>query len=146
MILSGVILGQTDTSPLFTIGDKFYADDGKVYKYLQYSTGTANLTPAVGDVVGYVKENPLLVTPDVSDCGIGAGVLVSAPADNEYCWVQIRGFATISTALTAGADGNALTLVGAGDRTLDVSALVSDAVVAYAVDASAKEIFCNFPE
>jgi len=147
MLLSGVIVSQADAELKYTLGSKFYADDGKVYKYIQYDEGTANLASAVGNVVGYIEESGVIATPDVSDTdGIGAGVLASAPADGEYCWVQIRGLATISTALTAGADGNALTLVGAGDRTLDVANAVTDVVVAYAVDVSAKIILCNFPE
>jgi hypothetical protein len=48
--------------------------------------------------------------------------------------------------LTAGADGNALTPVGSTDGTLDVSAAVTDAICAYAVDASAKIVLCNFPD
>ena len=87
-----------------------------------------------------------MVTSDLSDsAGLGAGVLQSAPADGEYCWIQVKGAATITPALTAGADGNALTAVGATDGTLDVSALVTDPVVAYAIDASAKIIMCDFP-
>jgi hypothetical protein len=73
-------------------------------------------------------------------------VLQSAPADGEYCWIQIRGAATITPSLTAGSDGNALTPVGASDGTLDVSAAVTDSICAYAVDASAKIILCAFPD
>jgi len=51
----------------------------------------------------------------------------------------------LTIALTAGADGNALTAVGAGDGTLDVSAAVTDAVCAYAGDHSDNEIICAFP-
>jgi hypothetical protein len=86
------------------------------------------------------------VTSDLSDsAGLGAGVLQSAPANNEYCWVQIKGPATLNTALTAGGDGNALTPVGSTDGTLDVSALVTDAICAYAIDASSKIVMCDFP-
>jgi len=59
--------------------------------------------------------------------------------------VQIKGPATLTIALTAGADGNALTPVGAGDGTLDVSALVTDHICAIADDVSAQEIICDFP-
>jgi hypothetical protein len=76
---------------------------------------------------------------------VGAGVLQAVIATGEYGWVQTKGPATLTTALTAGADGNALTAVGATDGTLDVSALVTDAVVAYAIDASAKIVMCDFP-
>jgi len=124
-----------------------------VYKFVQYEAGAAATAGVAGEVVYYYAPggasagSTTVVTSDVSDsAGLGAGVLQAAVADGEYCWVQIKGPATLSIALTAGADGNALTAVGAGDGTLDVSALVSDAVVAYAVDASANIIMCAFPE
>ena len=68
------------------------------------------------------------------------------PGNLTFGWVQIKGPATLALALTAGADGNALTAPGATDGTLDVAALVTDAICAYAADASAKKIVCMFPE
>ena len=59
---------------------------------------------------------------------------------------QTKGVATLTTALTAGADGNALTAVGAGDGTLDVSALVTDFICAVAIDASAKIVMLTCPD
>lgn len=126
------------------VGDVFDGADGKSYKFVQFSQGA--VAAVVGNVTGYVAESTTQVTSDVSaTSNIGAGVLMSAPADGEYCWVQIKGVATITPALTAGADGNALTLAGAGDGTLDVSGAVTDFVCAVAVDASAKIIMCDFP-
>jgi hypothetical protein len=126
--------------------------DGKIYKWVQYDTGAGSVAAVSGQVAYYYAPSgasagaTTVVTSDLSDsANIGAGVLQSAPTDGQYCWVQIRGPATLSIALTAGSDGNALTAVGATDGTLDVSALVTDAVVAYAIDASAKIIACNFP-
>jgi len=136
----------------FGIGDHFESADGKVYKFVQYDTGAGPVASVVGNVAYYYAPGGAsagatsVVTSDLSDsAGLGAGILQSTPADGEYCWIQIKGPATITPALTAGADGNALTAVGATDGTLDVSALVTDAVVAYAVDASAKIIMCDFP-
>ncbi len=153
MILTGVILTQVDTSPQFTLGDKFYDNDGKVYKYVQYNSGAGTVAAVAGNVAYYYAPSgasagaTTVVTSDLSDsAGLGAGVLQAVITSGSYGWVQIKGSATITPALTAGADGNALTAVGATDGTLDVSALVTDAVVAYAVDASAKIIMCDFPE
>lgn len=152
-IMSGVDVTQVDATAEFTPGIKFCDHDGKVYKYVQYDTGAGSVAAVSGNVAYYYAPSgasagaTTVVTSDLSDsAGLGAGVLQSAPADGEYCWVQIKGAATITPALTAGADGNALTAVGATDGTLDVSAAVTDAVVAYAVDASAKIIMCAFPE
>lgn len=134
------------------LGDRFEAPGGLVYKFVQYDTGAGSVAAVAGQVAYYYAPSgasagaTTVVTSDLSDsAGLGAGVLQAAPADGEYCWVQIRGAATLSIALTAGADGNALTAVGATDGTLDVSGAVTDAVVAYAIDATAKIIACNFP-
>ena len=126
------------------VGDVYDGADGKSYKFVEFTQGA--VAAVSGNVTGYVSESTTAVTADVSTTDrVGAGVLMSAPADGEYCWIQIKGVATLTTALTAGVDGNALTLVGAGDSTLDVSGLVTDHVCAVAVDASAKIIFCDFP-
>lgn len=136
----------------FGVGDHFEDQSGKIYKFVQYDTGAGPVAAVAGNVCYYYAPGGVsagattVVTSDLSDsAGLGAGVLLSAPADNEYCWIQIKGPATLTTALTAGADGNALTAVGATDGTLKVSALVTDSIVANAVDASAKIVMCDFP-
>lgn len=153
VILTGAIVSNVDTAPKFPLGTKYTANDGKMYKYVQYDTGAGPVAATSGNICYYYAPGgtsagaTTVVTSDLSDsAGLGAGVLQSAPGDGEYCWIQIKGSATITPALTAGADGNALTAVGATDGTLDVSALVTDAIVAYAVDASAKIIMCAFPD
>ena len=86
-----------------------------------------------------------VVTSDLSDSNeVGAGVLQSAPTDGQYAWIQIGGTATLSIALTAGADGDPLTPTGATDGTLDVTAAATSPVCAFAIDASAKIIACQF--
>lgn len=134
------------------LGDHYEGPDGKVYKFVLYDTGAGAVAAVSGNVAyiyapgGASAGATSTVTSDLSDsAGVGAGVLQSAPADGEYCWIQIKGPATLTTALTAGADGNALTAVGATDGTLDVSALVTDHICAIAVDASAKIVMCDFP-
>lgn len=135
------------------VGDRYTTHDGKVYKFVQYDTGAGPVAAVVGNVAYYYAPGgasagaTTVVTSDLSDsAGVGAGVLQSTPGDGDYCWIQIRGPATLTTALTAGADGNALTAVGATDGTLDVSAAVTDHVCAIAVDATAKIVMCMFPE
>lgn len=151
--IAGVVLNANDTVPKFTPGVVYQAADGKKYKYVQYDTGAGSVAAVAGNVAYYYAVSgasagqTTQVTSDLSDsAGLGAGVLQYALADGEYGWIQISGPATITPALTAGADGNALTPVGASDGTLDVSALVTDSICAYAVDASAKIIMCAFPE
>ena len=134
----------------FGLGDKWTGPDGKVYKFVRYDTGSGSVAAVAGRVCYYYLADGYstnIVTSDLSSSvNIGAGVLQSAPLDGEYCWIQIRGAATLTTNLTAGSDGNALTPVGATDGTLDVAALVTDHVCAIADDISARTIVCMFPD
>jgi hypothetical protein len=148
----GVNLSRVSDTPEFAPGDHAKFQDGKIYKYVQYDTGAGPVAAVAGNVCYYYAPGgasagaTTVVTSDLSDsANLGAGVLQAVATDGQYCWIQIKGPATITTALTAGADGNALTAAGATDGTLDVSAAVTDAVVAYAIDASAKIIMCDFP-
>jgi len=134
------------------IGDRFTDQDGKEYRFVQYDTGAGPVAAVAGNFAYYYAPSGAsagatsVVTSDLSDsAAVGAGVLMSAPGDGEYCWIQTRGPATLTTALTAGADGNALTAAGATDGTLDVSAAVTDHICAIAVDASAKIVFVTCP-
>lgn len=135
------------------LGDLYVSHDNKKYRFVKYNTAAGPVAAVIGNVCYFYAAGGVSagqsneVTSDLSDsANLGAGVLMSAPGNGEYCWIQIKGVATLTTALTAGADGNALTAVGATDGTLDVSAAVTDAIVAYAVDASAKIVMCDFPE
>jgi len=151
-ILVGVdftAVSSTAQHKLGQLGMISNSTDSRMYKYVKYDTGAGPVAAVSGQVAYYYtldgyKNNT--VSSDLSDSiELGAGVLQSAPTDGQYCWIQIKGPATLTTALTAGADGNALTAVGSTDGTLDVSALVTDSIVAFAVDASAKIVMCDFP-
>lgn len=149
----GIDLTTNDSTPKFKPGSIGRTDDGKLYKYVRYNSGVGAVAAVAGNVAYYYAPSgtsagaTTVVTSDLSDsAGLGAGVLQTVITSGNYGWVQVSGAATITPALTAGSDGNALTAVGATDGTLDVSALVTDAVVAYAVDASAKIIMCAFPQ
>lgn len=124
-------------------------EGNKCYKYVQYDTGAGSVAAVAGQVAYYYLAsgyNDNKVTSDLSDSvEIGAGVLQAVLTDGDYGWIQIKGPATLTIALTAGADGDPLTPTGATDGTLDVSASVTDHVCAIADDISAKEIICDFP-
>ena len=120
-------------------------EGNKTYKYIQFDNGSGNVAAVVGNfcyyvaVTGYMAS---LVTMDITDFdGVGAGVFQAIIPDQYYGWIQIGGPATLTTAHLAGADGNAMTAVGATtDGTLDVSALVTDFICAIALDHSAKTV------
>lgn len=155
MNLLGVNLTSVRTStegPEFAVGTIFEDDDGKVYKYVSYEQGAGAVAAVAGNFCYYYAASGTSagaytdVTSDLSDsAGVGAGVLQAVIADEGYGWIQIAGYAVLTTALTAGADGNALTPVGATDGTIDVSALVTDHICAIAIDASAKKVFLTCP-
>lgn len=140
------------------LGDVFFGSDNKIYKFVKYDEGTGALDLAAGDVVYYVDVTGYdahTVTADASDATgqeIGAGVAVAAvTADASYFWVQIKGFATLNQTIGGTpADGDPLTAVGASDKALTKAAESDTAAVykpvcAVAVDASAKEVICDFP-
>ena len=153
----GIVMGA-DIDAVYTtldegktpaLGDCFYGSGNKVYKFVQYSEQAAAVDGVAGEVAYYVADSGYgasQVTSDLSASDeVGAGVLQAAMSDNEYGWIQIKGAATLTIALTAGADGDPLTATGAADGTLDVTAAATSPVCAIAADASAQEIICDFP-
>ena len=150
---AGLVLTTLNDGRSPALGDIQW-NAGKCYKFVQYKEGAAATDGVLGEVAYYYtldgyKLNQ--VTSDLSDSlEIGAGVLTATMSDGEYGWIQIKGPATLSIALTAGADGDPLTPTGAGDGTLDVAIDSADAAVpqhicAWAGDHSDNEIICDFP-
>jgi len=149
--ITGMDKTEVSDSATFLVGQKGMDAAGNTFKYVQYDTGAGSVAAVSGQVAYYYAPSGAsagavnVVTSDLSDSAeIGAGVLQSAPTDGQYCWIQIGGTATLSIALTAGADGDPLTPTGAGDGTLDVTAAATSPVCAFAIDASAKIIACQF--
>lgn len=156
MQLIGPNLTEVRTSaegPAFALGT-IHSDaaTGKTYKYVKYNNGAGDVASVAGNfcynyaVSGASAGQYTEVTMDITDSGgIGMGVFQAVIPDGGYGWIQVGGVATLTTALTAGADGNALTAVGATDGTIDVSALVTDFICAVAIDATAKIVFLTCP-
>ena len=148
----GIDVTAQSTTPEFIPGQLGAVTDStgtKLYKYLKYDDGTAAVAGVAGEVAYYHTLDGYKLhtcTSDLSDSiEIGAGVIQATIATETYGWFQIKGAATLSIALTAGADGDPLTPTGAGDGTLDVSGAVTDNICAIAGDISDKEIICDFP-
>ena len=135
------------------LGDVFWGTGGKVYKFVQYKEATAAVDGVSGEMTGYYTldgHKNSQVTSDYSDTvDIGAGVLQANVSNDEYCWIQIKGPATLTIAATAGSDGDSMTIVGAGDGTLDtaVDTTASNPVhiCAYAGDISDNEYVLDCP-
>lgn len=129
-------------------------DDGKIYKYVQYNGGAGSIAAVAGRVAalyapgGASAGATTVVTMDTSDGSeVGAGMLLAVIPHLGFGWIQIKGLATMTTAFTAGADGDPMTLTGAtaDAGNLDVSAAVTDHVCAISVDASAFIILLDCP-
>lgn len=158
MYITGVDITKTRTNTEgaeFRLGTLARLSNGKVYKYVQYNQGAGTIAAVAGNIVGYyapagdfAAENYTnnIVTSDVSDALVGAGVLQAVIPHTGYGWIQTKGAATLTTALVSGGDGQQLTLSTTTDGTLKVAAAVTDAVCAFAQDASDKTIICNFPD
>jgi|TARA_B100000900_G_C20369683_1_gene629861 hypothetical protein len=149
--ITGMDKTEVSDTATFMVGQKGMDAAGNTFKYVQYDTGAGSVAAVSGYVAYYYAPSGAsagavnVVTSDLSDSNeVGAGVLQSAPTDGQYCWIQIGGTATLTIALTAGADGDPLTPTGAGDGTLDVTAAATSPVCAFAIDASAKIIACQF--
>ena len=148
----GIDVTAQSTTPEFIPGQLGVVTDSngtKIYKYLKYDDASAAVDGVAGEVAYYYTLDGYknhVCTSDLSDSvEIGAGVIQANIATETYGWFQIKGAATLTIALTAGADGDPLTPTGSADGTLDVSAAATDNVCAIAGDISDKEIICAFP-
>ena len=147
----GIDVTSQSTTPEFVPGSLGAVTDSngtKIYKYLKYDDASAAVDGVAGEVAyyhtldGYKNHT---CTSDLSDSvEIGAGVIQANIATETFGWFQIKGAATLTIALTAGADGDPLTPTGSADGTLDVSSAATDNVCAIAGDISDKEIICDF--
>lgn len=159
---------QVDSAAKYDLGTHRF-EGGKVYKYVELKNATATVAVTAGaDPVFYKADTGYGASQVVSDltdadavpvgAGIVAGTVAGVLATSYFCWIQIKGLATLGTAIAASvdatpvaaADGDVL-VVGAADKTLRRANTVIDAdaerrrEVAVATDASAKEIICDFP-
>lgn len=126
----------------------------KVYKYVQFS-GTTVI--AAGDVVCYVVAasdgNEVIV--NAANTVFGAGVALAALAAGTIAagavayatgWIQIRGLATLSTALAgAPSAGDMLTTSGATLPAVTLVNAVTKQACCQAYDVAGKKVICNFP-
>ena len=131
------------------------------FKYVQYEEGAVAADGVAGEAAYYYKLDGVKdhqVCSDASDSVqsgnilLGAGIMHSSPANNEYLWIQLTGNATLTVGLTGSpADGDALTATGAADGSLDIVDISSVTtandcpIVARAGEAASDEILCSFP-
>lgn len=137
----------------FGVGDRFIDKSGKEYRFVLFNNGAGNVASVAGSAAYYYgvsaagnAASDYTVTMDLTDAILPAGVFMAVIADGSYGWIQTKGIATMTTALTAGADGNAITHIGAGaDGAFDVCALVTDPQAGWIVDAATNLVFLTCP-
>ncbi len=131
-------------------------EGNKVYKWVKFNNGAGNVASVAGNMSYYYGVGgdaadgdgyeDSIVTMDRTDGFMCAGVFQAIIADLGFGWIQIKGPATLTTAFTAGADGNAMHFAGAGaDGTIDVSGLVTDDFAGVATDHSAEMMALDCP-
>jgi len=116
----------------------------KTYRYHKFDIGA--IAAVVGNLVMFKATTQDLVTSDTSagdTTAVAAGLLVSAPADGQFCWVQTRGPATVNLTLAgSAADGDGLIPGTDGALTIQTAGSIIPAC-AQASDASAKMVWMN---
>ena len=136
---------QVDTTAKEVIGSTRY-HGVKVYRYLEYTAGSTGVAAADGVIVGYLAADRTKVTADVSTCDatpIPAGMLVSAPAEGQFCWVQVKGPATVSQAIASGSNGCPCKFSTDGALSIQTAVTLNNAAVAS--NASAKTVILTCP-
>lgn len=125
-------------------------EGNKCYKWITYSEEAAAVDGVAGEVTFYtVIDGYKLheVTSDLTASGnIGGGVLQAIMSDGEFGWIQIKGAATLTIALSDGTDDSPQTPLGGNDGTLDINiaTAANEDICAWSGDASDKEIICDF--
>lgn len=77
------------TDQQFTLNQK-REEDGKVYRFVKYTAGTATVVAVAGNLV-YWTATAGTVVGDESDSSIPAGILMGVIAANGFGWIQVRG-------------------------------------------------------
>jgi hypothetical protein len=83
-------------------------DHGKVYRLVQFSTGTGTVASTVGGAAHWKTRASTLVTSDQTDAeaslnSVAGGLLTAGITTLYYCWIQMGGLQAVVTNTTASA-------------------------------------------
>ena len=85
----------------FNVGQYRFLTDGRVFRFIRFSDGTANAAGTAGQLVYYTATavETGVVTNDASDASLNraAGVLAAGMTDGQLGWMQVRGVCTVNT-------------------------------------------------
>lgn len=72
-------------------------EGAKIYKWVTYNVGAGSVAAVVDNmtyyksITAYVSDSAADVSSDISDSlNIGAGSLMSAPTNGQFCWILIK--------------------------------------------------------
>jgi hypothetical protein len=137
-------LTEVDNQAYDTPGD-IRVENGCVYKYVKF-TGTTSI--AAGDALCYVATDTTDTTVDGANTALGAGIAMAAVASGavQYGWIQIKGVATLSTALAGSpAVGDGLTVNGASAPAMTKASTANQQIGGYTVNVASKIVALDFP-
>lgn len=120
-------------------------NENAVFKYVRFS-GTTAIN--IGDFLCYVATDATDTTVDGANTAHGAGVAQAAVPIGPvaYGWIQIRGIATLSTALAgAPAVGDVLTSSGAAAPAVTKITAVNMQPVGFTVNVANKTVSLSCP-
>lgn len=149
IINAGTYPTDTSTTIQYTLGTLTDTNASKVFQYVR-----ANGALAVGDVVAIDESfDATPVTTTVSAPGTGqglpCGVALGTVADNDYCWVQVKGLvAAINVATSCAAHTNLNTTATGGrlDDDATAGAEVVEGITTSAAESSNSAAgFINWP-
>ena len=120
-----------------------------VYRYHKFDNGADSVAAVSGNIAIFKNAAQDIVTSDFSDLAgsthaVVAGMFVSVPADGQFCWLQVRGPATLNLAI----NGSAVDGIGLAAHTTDGMATIAVSgqlfpSFATASDASAKVVWLH---
>ena len=151
--LTEIRMNPTQTTLAEQIGT-IRMENNAVYKYVAFSGATVI---AAGDVLCYVASGSdgSAVKVDSANTNLAAGVAMAALAAGTIAsgalyyatgWIQIKGLATLSTALAGSpAAGDALTTNDASAPAVTLVNSAEEQACCYAYDVSGKKVLCDFP-
>jgi len=140
-------IGDLDTTAQCPVGT-IREDNNRVYKYCLYS-GTTSI--AVGDFLCYVASagaTDTMTKVDGANTAVPAGVAPQAVGTGTalYGWVQIKGLATLSTALAGSpAAGDKMTTAGAAAPAVTKAATDNASCACIAFDVANKLVSVTCP-
>ena len=120
-------------------------ENGKWYKYVMFKNVTATVAGAAGSLVAYEAVNGYSnkhVVADLSDADAAvfvAGVTLAAVTGTAgtayYCWIQIKGEATLDTAVGSGAAGSPFYLTTT-DKTAAIASAATQAIAGVSMNTT----------